>query len=177
MVCRMISHQGRFQKKSFSCVLWAFPHVFFLFCWEKVFLDGFLVVFTVVWSLVWLLDPPLIYRLYRAPIMYIYFYILYFIKWSKSCLHAPFVCHASFAVRFHFDFFSTCFVTFESPSCKQVSFHSILTNSLSICLHHQLHHLPLAPYISWLALIIYILTQHLSIPHGDDFTFLPLKRL
>ncbi len=35
MVCRMKSHQGRFQKKSFSCVLCAFSRVFFLFCWEK----------------------------------------------------------------------------------------------------------------------------------------------
>jgi len=52
-----------------------------------------------------------------------------------------------------------------------------LNNILSICLQHQLHHLPLAPYISWLTLIVYILTQHLSIPHGDDFTFLPSKRL
>jgi len=35
MVCHMKSHQGRFQKKSFSCVLCAFSRVFFLFYWEK----------------------------------------------------------------------------------------------------------------------------------------------
>jgi len=63
------------------------------------------------------------------------FYIVYFIKWSKSCLHAPFDFHASFAVWFHFDFFSTCFVTFGSPCCKQVSVHSILTTaSVSVCI-------------------------------------------
>jgi hypothetical protein len=58
MVCRMKSHQGRFQKKSFSCVLCAFYHVFFLFCLEKCVFGWFLVVFTVVWPLVSLLDPP-----------------------------------------------------------------------------------------------------------------------
>jgi len=35
-----------------------------------------------------------------------------------------------------------------------------LNNSLSICLPHQLNHLPLAPYISWLTLIAYILHTH-----------------
>jgi len=35
MVCLMKSHQGRFQKKSFSGVLCAFSRVFFLFCWGK----------------------------------------------------------------------------------------------------------------------------------------------
>jgi len=42
MVCRMKSHQGRFQKKSFSCVLCAFSRVFFLFYWEKRFWMVFL---------------------------------------------------------------------------------------------------------------------------------------
>jgi len=39
-----------------------------------------------------------------------------------------------------------------------------LNITLSICLPHQLHHLPLAPYISWLTLIVYILTQHVNSP-------------
>jgi hypothetical protein len=52
----MKSHQGRFQTKSFSCVLCALPG-------KIVFLDDFLVVFTVVRPLVWLLDPPLLQAL------------------------------------------------------------------------------------------------------------------
>jgi len=80
MVCPMKSHQGIFQTKSFSCVICAVSRVFFCFAGKNAFLDGFLVLFTVVRALVWLLDPPLFYRLFRAPIMYIYFYIVYFIK-------------------------------------------------------------------------------------------------
>jgi len=137
MVCRIISHQGRFQKKSFSCVLCAFSCVFFSICWENAFLDGFLVVFTVVQPLVWLLAPPPFFTdsSGHSSCKYIFFYIIYFIKRSKSCLHAPFVFHASFVVGFHFNYFSTCFVTFGSLCCKQVSFHSILTTpSVSVCL-------------------------------------------
>jgi len=52
MVCHMKSHQGRFQKKSFSCVLYAFSRVFSCFAGKNAFLDGFLVVFTVVRPLV-----------------------------------------------------------------------------------------------------------------------------
>ena len=48
MVWRMKSHQGRFQKKSFSCVPCAFSCVFSCFAEKNAFLDGFLVVFTVV---------------------------------------------------------------------------------------------------------------------------------
>jgi hypothetical protein len=73
MVCRIKSHQGRFQKKSFSGVLCAFSCVFSCFAGKNEFLDVFLLVFTVVRPLLWLLDPPHIYRLFRAPIMYIYF--------------------------------------------------------------------------------------------------------
>ena len=57
MVCRMKSHQGRFQTKSFSCILCAFSRVFSCFSGNNAFLDGFLLVFTVVRPLVWLLDP------------------------------------------------------------------------------------------------------------------------
>jgi len=70
MVCPMKSHQGRFQKKSFSCILPAFSRVFCSrFAGENAFLDGFHVVFTVVQPLLWLLAPPLFYRLFRALIM------------------------------------------------------------------------------------------------------------
>jgi len=69
MVCRMKSHQGRFRKKSFSCVLCVFFRVFSCLAGENAFLDGFLVVFTVVLPLVWLLDPPLLFRLFRALII------------------------------------------------------------------------------------------------------------
>jgi len=75
MVCRMKSHRGSFQKKSFSCVLWAFSHVFFLVLLGKnEFLDGFLVVFTVVRPLVWLLEPPFLQALQGTH--HIYFYSL-----------------------------------------------------------------------------------------------------
>ncbi len=75
MVCHMKSQQGRFQKKSFSRILCAFSRVFFSrFAGENAFSDGFLVVTTVVRPLVRLLDPPFFYRLFRALIMYIFFY-------------------------------------------------------------------------------------------------------
>ena len=80
MVCRMKSHQGRFQKKSFSCVLCAFSRVFFLFCWEKCVFGWFSCCFHCCSATCVAFRPPLFYRLFRAPIMYIYFYIVYFIK-------------------------------------------------------------------------------------------------
>ena len=58
MACRMKSHQSRFQKKSFSCVLCAFFRVFSCLAGKNAFLDGFHVVFTVVRPFVWLLYPP-----------------------------------------------------------------------------------------------------------------------
>jgi len=80
MVCPMKSHQGRFQKKSFSCILCAFPSVFFLFCWEKCVFGWFSCCFHCFSATCVALRPPLFNRLFRAPIMYIYFYIVYFIK-------------------------------------------------------------------------------------------------
>ena len=50
-----------------------------------------------------------------------------------------------------------------------------LNNSLSICLPHQLHHLPLAPYLSWLTLIVYILTQNVNSPL-QQLQFLAVKK-
>ena len=73
MVCRMKSHQGRIQKKSFSCVLCAFSCVFFCFAGNDAFLDVFVVVFTVVRPLVRLLDPPFLTgSLGHPPRMYIF---------------------------------------------------------------------------------------------------------
>jgi hypothetical protein len=71
MVCRMKSHQGRFQKKSFSCILCAFSRVFFLFCWEKCVFGWFSCCFHCCTATCVAFRPPLFYRLCRAPIMYI----------------------------------------------------------------------------------------------------------
>jgi len=71
MVCHMKSHQGRFQKKSFSCILCAFSRVFFLFCWEKCVFGWFSCCFHYCSATCVAFRPPLIYRLFRAPIMYI----------------------------------------------------------------------------------------------------------
>jgi len=54
MVCRMISHQGRFQKSHFLAFYVRFLVFFSCFARKNAFLDGFLVIFTVVWPLVWL---------------------------------------------------------------------------------------------------------------------------
>jgi hypothetical protein len=75
MVCRMKSHQGRFQTKSFSCILYVFSCVFSRFAGKNAFLDGFLVVFTVVR----LLDPPPFLQALQGT-HHVYYYIVYFIK-------------------------------------------------------------------------------------------------
>jgi hypothetical protein len=81
MVYRMKSHQGRFQKKSFSCVLCAFLVFFTCFAGKNAFLDGFLVVFTVVWPLVWLFDPPFLTGSSGHPsCIYILYSLLYQMK-------------------------------------------------------------------------------------------------
>ena len=80
MMCPMKYHQGRFQKSHFLAFYVCFLVFFSCFAGKNAFLDGFLVVFTVVQRLAWLLDPPLFYWLFRAPIMYIYIYVVYFIK-------------------------------------------------------------------------------------------------
>ena len=71
MVYRMKSHQGRFQKKSFSCVLCEFSRVFFLFCWEKCVFGWFSFCFHCCSATCVAFRPPLFYRLIRALIMYI----------------------------------------------------------------------------------------------------------
>jgi len=73
VVCCMKSHQGRFQKKSFSCILCAFSRVFFLFCWEKCVVGWFSCCLHCCSATCVAFRPTLFYRFIRTPIMYIYF--------------------------------------------------------------------------------------------------------
>jgi len=60
-------------KKVISGILCAFSRVFFLFCWEKCVFGWFSCCFHCCSVTCVDLRPPLFYRLFRAPIMYIFF--------------------------------------------------------------------------------------------------------
>jgi len=75
MVCRMKCHQGRFQKKSCSCVLCAFSHVFISFCLEKCVFGWFSCCFHCCSATCVAFSPPLFYWLFRALIMEVYIFL------------------------------------------------------------------------------------------------------
>jgi len=158
MVCRMKSHQGRFQKKSFSCVLCAFSCVFFLFCWGKCVFGWFSYCFHCCSATCVAFRPPPFLQAHQGTHhVYIFLYsLLYQMKeiLSPCTICLPRVLRHQIPFRLFQHMFCYLWITMLQTSLDPL----YLNNSLGICLYHQLHHLPLAPYISWLTLIVYILS-------------------